>query len=623
MLLETLFMGFRFDMKFIATLLLLVVFGPALFYFLATKKYLLRGVQRILYLLLSIVLIFSFLDFGYYLFFGNEIDVLIFGLLNDGTTEVLSSLLGDMRLIILMLLGIIALLLFRLFFTRYLFVKTDIKKHNSSLKAYMVLLFSIVILAVLARGSVSTFPLSKKTINTIDNSFLSNVVLNPMWHFYYAYRDLKKDNFSTSSQKILKKAKVKSLDDLLTKAGYTANNPLETTSNINPLAKKKPPHVIFVLKEGWSTQVALAQSSQNDVLGAFAKHAKEDYFFQSFFSNAYGTNNSIEALLINSPMKNVSQSSAQSVSFSTSSILPFKRSGYSTLFLSGGSSTWRNHHRFWTTQGFDDYIGRASIEKYFDTKCNNTWGVYDALLFKYLQKTLLERSKNNQPTFTFVLTTNNHPPVELPKEYVSPDFHLEEMGLKSDDTVRYNMLRGYNYQTNALGEFMTWLKHSELKDEVIVVATGDHILKGFGEYFSPSKQYLKYAVPAYFYVPKAYDKLKHISKDIVGSHNDLFPTLYELALSSQKYYNFGTPIMFKVTQNAFGWNEQNRFIFSDGVVDDSMDFYPWDKNNTQRKYLQNVAGVMDDTKRKQITHKHAQTWLQKYILTKEYEEREY
>jgi hypothetical protein len=124
-------------------------------------------------------------------------------------------------------------------------------------------------------------------------------------------------------------------------------------------------------------------------------------------------------------------------------------------------------------------------------------------------------------------------------------------------------------------------------------------------------------------VPKAYDKLKHISKDIVGSHNDLFPTLYELALSSQKYYNFGTPIMFKVAQNAFGWNEQNRFIFSDGVVDDSMDFYPWDKNSTQRKYLQNVAGVMDDTKRKQITHKHAQTWLQKYILTKEYEEKEY
>jgi phosphoglycerol transferase MdoB-like AlkP superfamily enzyme len=476
-------------------------------------------------------------------------------------------------------------------------------------------------LAVLARGSIGTFPLSKKTINTIDNSFLSNVVLNPMWHFYYAYRDLKKDNFSTSSQKILKKAKVKSLDALLAKAGYTNSHPLVITSSPNSISQKKPPHVIFVLKEGWSTQVALSQSSQNDVLGAFAKHAKEDYFFKSFFSNAYGTNNTIEALLINSPMKNLSQSSAQGVPFSTSSILPFKRSGYSTLFLSGGSSTWRNHHRFWTIQGFDDYIGRASIEKYFDTTCDNTWGVYDALLFKYLQKTLLERSQSDKPTFTFVLTTNNHPPVELPKDYISPQFHLEEMGLKNDDTVRYNMLRGYNYQTNALGEFMTWLKDSELKDEVIVVATGDHILKGFGEYFTPSMQYLKYAVPAYFYVPKAYDRLKQVSKDVVGSHNDLFPTLYELALSSQKYYNFGTPIMSKTTQNAFGWNEQNRFIFSDGVVDDSTDFYPWDKNTTQRKYLQNVAGAMDSAKHKQITHKHAQTWLQKYILTKEYEQR--
>jgi len=221
-----------------------------------------------------------------------------------------------------------------------------------------------------------------------------------------------------------------------------------------------------------------------------------------------------------------------------------------------------------------------------------------------------------------VLTTNNHPPVELPENYISPQFHLEEMGLKKDDMVRYNMLRGYNYQTNALGEFMTWLKASPLKDDVIVVATGDHILKGFGDYFTPSMQYLKYAVPAYFYIPKQYDTLQKVSNDVVGSHNDLFPTLYELALSSAKYYNFGTPIMFKTHKNAFGWNEQDRFIFADGVVDDSMHFYLWDTNTTQRKYLQNVASTLDENKRDKIQTKHAQIWLQKYLLTKEYEERE-
>lgn len=135
-------------------------------------------------------------------------------------------------------------------------------------------------------------------------------------------------------------------------------------------------------------------------------------------------------------------------------------------------------------------------------------------------------------------------------------------------------------------------------------------------------QYLKYAVPAYFYIPSQYDKLSTVPNDVVGSHNDLFPTLYELALSSQKYYNFGTPIMHKSPKDAFGWNEQNRFIFADGVVDDSMVFYTWDTNSIQRKHLQNTASSMDDTKRKNIEHKHAQMWLQKYILTKEYEERE-
>jgi len=618
-ILETFRMGFRFDIKFIATILLLFIYIPALLFIYLGKNIFLNIIKKIIFIVLFIIITFSFIDFGYYLFFGNEIDLLFFGIIDDGTSAVIQSLLGDSRLVIILIVATVFLLGYVKYYSTYFSIQVKEKKDFSYIKVYILLFMIIVFMGILARGSFDTFPLRKKTINTIENSFLSNAVLNPMWHMYYAYRDLKRDNFSMSSKKILKKAKVNSIAELLEKSGYSDKNPLKILSQKNKMLEEKPPHIIFVLKEGWSTQIALDQSKENDVFGEFAKHANEDYLFKSFFSNAYGTNNTIEELLLNSPIKGVSQSSAKETAFSFSSILPFKKHGYRTLFLSGGTSTWRNHNRFWIKQGFDKYLGRATIEKYFHTTCDNTWGAYDQLLFKYLQKTLAEGDKSGKPSFTFVLTTNNHPPVDLPEAYKSPKFNLEKIGLDPDDTVRYNMLRGYNYQTNALGEFLTWLKASKLKDKVIVVATGDHVLKGFANYNSSKMQYLKYAVPTYFYVPKQYDTLSKVSKDIVGSHNDIFPTLYELSLSSTEYYNFGTPLMFKDEKNAFGWNEQNCFIFQDGVVDNKMKFFPWKENTTPRKYLQKEASLLKKNKEDRISIKHSQIWLQKYFLTKEYE----
>jgi len=613
-------MAFRFDIKLIATILIIFLYLPGLFFLFFRKSHFLRVERVLLFTLFLILSIFSFIEFGYYLFFGNAIDLLIFGIADDGTVAVISSIIGDWRLILLTFLSLVFLAVMSyLYYKKYRYT-TVISNTTKLAKEYVKAIGIILLLALLARGTLDTFPLSRKIINTNDNAFLNTLVLNPFWHFYYAMRDRDENDFTLTSKKLLKIAKVKSIDELKERAGYTKDNPLKRVTPKNTLLEKKPPHVIFVLCEGWSIHPVLGQSKENNILGEFAKHMKQDYFYTGFFSNAYGTNPTIENLLLNSPIAGISQSRATKISFDYSAVLPFKSKGYSTHFLSGGSSAWRDHNQFWPRQGFDDYTGRSTLEKHFGVHSDNPWGIYDEYLFEYLKESMLAHNKEDKPSFTFVLTTNNHTPVRLPKNFKDPKFNLEKLGYAKDDMLHYNMLRAYHYQVNALGKFLTWLKSSPMKDDVIVVATGDHILKGYDDYFRPKMQYLKYAVSTYLYVPKMYDRLQNTPRDVAGSHEDLFPTLYELALSQASYYNFGVPIMYKKRESSFGWNLQNRFIFANGVVTPDMKMHIWDTSNNERRYVDVNTTALSRERAVRIEKNRNQRLLKKYLLIKEYED---
>jgi hypothetical protein len=131
--------------------------------------------------------------------------------------------------------------------------------------------------------------------------------------------------------------------------------------------------------------------------------------------------------------------------------------------------------------------------------------------------------------------------------------------------------------------------------------------------------YLKYAVLTYFYLPEKYDKLKKIPKNIVGSHNDLFPTLYELALSDVTYYNFGQPINKKTQENAFGWQESGTFIFKEGIVSRDMKLKKWDNTQEYRKYLREDKQDISQYMKESIQKTKQQILLKKYILLQEYE----
>jgi len=606
--------GFRFDIKFTASVVLLLVVTPKLV-FSAFKR---TGFQHAETLVLSALIFLTvtlvFIEYGYCIFFGTTIDQMIFGLFEDDTNAVIQSIVSKWRLVALTVAytGTICALL-------WLARRIDFKRqeHRSAPQFFKTLLIVSALIGC-ARGSLGTFPLSRKTVLVSDNSFINSLALNAPFNLYYAAKDRSKNSFRLTSRQLLKKNGIDNFQDLASLAGYKHLAGFKSTTKNNPFLLDHPPHVIFVLMEGWSTHIALAQGRDNDVLGEFQKHAESDYFFTKFFSNANGTNPSIDNILLNSPITPLSQSKAAKTFFEMSNVLPFKKSGYRTIFISGGNSSWRNHNQFWPRQGFEQYLGRYTIEEKYGVHADNPWGVYDEFLFEYIKDTLTESEKQGRPLFSFALTTNNHPPIRLPKSYHHPGFNLGKFEFDSRNKDKISMLSGFHYQTNELGAFLSWLKSDPvLRDKVIVLATGDHPLRGFYNYSAQALQYLRYSVPVYLYIPEKYDSLSLVPKDISGSHEDLFPTLFELSLSDAEYYSFGTPVGQKRKETAYGWNYKGAYIFENGVSGNKTGLYPWD--NAEKTRLSKKALPLSEAQKKRLQETQYRNLLKKYLLYLQYE----
>jgi len=615
-------LGLRFDLRIIGIVLLLFVYLPYLFLFWLKNDSLYIGwIKFSLSFSLSSIVFLAFIDIGYFVFFGTPIDILIFGLFEDDTLAVIKSGVANPRLILISIIAPIVILALILVFLKYSKTLSLIDSIRIIPQKPWLIIFLLPLLLLAARGSVGTFPLTLKQSSISNNSFINSLTQNAIFHLKYALDNRKENNFNKSSKEILSEAKVKNIDELIDKAGYSSFQPLIRNTAKNNLLEKKPPHVIFVLMEGWSSHIALNDSEDIPVLGSFRKHAKQDYFLPYFFSNQFGTNPSIENILLNTPLTPLSQSSGYKTSFSLSNITPFKKNGYSTTFYSGGYSSWRNHDIFWPKQGFDEYIGRTTIEDKYQLKADNPWGTYDEYVFKYLKEALV---KKENPSFSFVLTTNNHPPVHLPADYIPPKFKVQAMGFKDNTEQKSIALSGYHYQTNALGDFLDWLKKSDLSNDVIVIATGDHPLRGFDDYTGVKKQFLRYGVPAYFYIPEQYDQFKMLPKqeleNFYGSHADIFPTLFELALSETPYYAFGTPVMKKTSDTAYGWNYKDAMILKGGIIDvQNKKLFRWDEKN--KLLLKSKSSEISAEQIKIIKQEKYRKWLKEWLLYEDKEQR--
>jgi phosphoglycerol transferase MdoB-like AlkP superfamily enzyme len=171
----------------------------------------------------------------------------------------------------------------------------------------------------------------------------------------------------------------------------------------------------------------------------------------------------------------------------------------------------------------------------------NEWGIFDEYLYSFIDEQLRTATR---PQFFLVLTTSNHPPFEYPSSYMprKMDFSSEFLSrLTVDADLAKKRFHGFQYANQKMGEFLTKIKKSKLNDQTVVALTGDHsywIAKNVGH----DQEFKRYAVPFYIRLPEAY-KPANVDVQKFGSHEDIFPTLYNLTLSDQTYTKLGQDML--------------------------------------------------------------------------------
>ncbi|MEJ6980184.1 sulfatase-like hydrolase/transferase [Pedobacter sp. P351] len=546
---------------------------------------------------LAITLIILFVDQYYYNYFQTHISVIIFGLADDDSQTVMSSVWTDYPLIRIFLVWLGVLFGFKYFLQRLYSSREFTFKFHPGLKVVsLVLILGLYSFGM--RESFDSTPELSHNDEVSQNKFVDFLAINGIYALKNSYVERKKslniiENEVSSLQSLGYNNPAKAAQDYFSEDSLSAISDSEAFDKLfsrtpkNLILEKNRPNVVFVFMESMSNYNMNFDSEQMNLLGSLRKHFQSDLLFRNFVSSGNITIQSLEYLMVSSPVS-LSQTKYRGTQLPSSVAIPFKNSGYQTNFITGGKVNWRSMDEFAANQRFDVVRGMSHIQAQNKSCKANKWGVYDEYLFDYVFDELSQ--KDNKPKFFFVQTTTNHTPFELPSDYkpskIAINDTLKERLLVTEELAVKN-LNAYQYANNSLGDFLDKIKNSELGKNTIVVMTGDHnnlMLFDFDE----AHQLQQRGVPLYMYIPEKYKPQAAVNTLRFASHKDIFPTIFNLSLSQARYFSIGNNLLDTTTKNEntryFGMNIGSFTSFSENAAvnySSSTASYTWKNKNVK------------------------------------------
>jgi len=551
------FMGWRYD-----TIVASYILAPFLISIILTSLIKIKSITNLFYFLFGIyfflffnvITLLEICDLGFYSYFQDHLNILFFGFFEDDTVAVMKSIWKNYPLEYA-LAGYALYTAFTFWLVKkiFKFISRDSKSimHKGVIKFFLISLTLLVTLFGGARGGYGILVLSPKYADFSKSLFINQTALNGIITFEKAYK-LRRSRSSMD----FNMAKAMGYGDNIHQAfsdylGFDTSptkreeliNLLERKTPQNPAVEDLKPNVIVILMESFGAHWNRYNSDTFNFLGDLDKHFKEDYYFNNFISSDNGTIGSLMVIGTNIPHRAgarfISESRYMQLPLKSAAHIPFEESGYETNFLYGGKLGWRDIGKYFTHQGIKSVEGESHIKESLDLKGRQgtEWGLYDEHFFDHIYKKL---ESTNRPQFLLGLSTSNHPPFEFPNSFSAPELILPEelkKRISREEDLFMERFKAFQYSNFKLAEFINKIKNSKLKDNTIVIVTGDHNFWGFMNY-EKEESFIKYTVPLYIYTPESL-KPSSVDLDKFGSHEDIMTTAYNLALSDKKYLSFG------------------------------------------------------------------------------------
>ncbi|MDR1696255.1 MAG: sulfatase-like hydrolase/transferase [Endomicrobium sp.] len=532
------FLGLRFDISVLAYVNIL----PVLIFtvFLAVKRLSLfkfaAFIIRLYYwFIFSVLVLLTITDFGFFTYFGEHINLLIFEAFADDTKALASTILSDRRFIpALLVFAAASFIFFKLSKNTYKRLSNakcliDSEYWNIFAKIIMVSIVPCVIFLA-ARGTLSMFPLGTFYTQISSNPFINKLAISSA----HSLADALQAKQEQSRNQIILAQKLEIDEQSLNLSEFNKITP------VNKEAELIRPNVVFIILESFGELPLLFDSDNFNVLGELKKHFDEDTVFYNFLAAGRITVHCLESTVLNMPQRpfsmQITQSPAAYRQFSSAAPLPYKNAGYITKAVYGGSLAWRAIDNFFKAQGFDKTFGEGDIKN----ENRHEWGINDAQFFELVLREL--NSEPETPKFIYAMSTGTHPPYETPPGYVPLELNVPEdlkQMMPGEEKYGKKIFESYQFANREAAKFLEAVKNSKLAQNTVIVITGDHGLREVSP-SSDEELFKKYSVPAYIYMP---EKLKkNANTEISVSHTGIMPSLYELSLSSAGYVSAGTSV---------------------------------------------------------------------------------
>lgn len=582
-LVKAFFIGFAYDMLILVyinipviiifTILLLIMHSNKLFFrFINTLKYYYVAAFGIIILIL-------FIDFGFYYFYSEHINIIIFDILDYKLSYLWYISKNEHLLFFILFLSLMLCISSIFFISKYILEKNITNYFSNNIKIRHRILLSLCLIILVFQllnfgANVKSYDdmISSNFSVSIKSHFFIQIALNPVCAVYDTIKSkIKKSNYilEYGYENNIRQAFGDWLNTDI--SNIDKKNPEKSLLKITKYNKNIEliePNVVLIVMESLDSNVMLYNRASFNLLGEFKKHLDEDIVFYNClysYNNSYLSLNEIMLNLIMFPsMKDPDyEYKVPLEKIITFGLNTYKKNGYLTIYV---------YPKIINITRLSNF----KFDIYDSERMNNDEDIFNAI-FKQLKK-------NNSKKFIYALTISNHHPFVLSENYKPLQLNVPD---KLKTKMRYKNLIAYQYSCQKVGEFLTKLKKSKYANNTIVAITGDHGSRG--GIFNSGISINRVTVPLYIYIPKKLmPERQSINTSKIISHIDIMPTLYELSLSKISYYSMGNNILNKnkyiaiaqdysealITDSDFTYKTKKSLCFINKYHNGIMTMYP-------------------------------------------------
>lgn len=546
--------------------------------------------------------LFSFIGFYYYDMFKSKIDIFIFGLKDDDTSAIFSIIFKDYP--IALIVACVAIFsAFCVWLNNKILISPPPKQRESSkstithrkTRIALIIFGNIIFLyayIVGMRGKLTDVAWRPLDYRFSTLSVINEISTNPIMAFSWAHTLYKEE-------RDILPANIDELNALQNEL-FSLWQPLDShISSANP-------HIMLNIMESFGLNaIAFADESHN-FLGALKEHFESDFLFTRFLSSTNNTSRTVSNILSFAQNASIYEGKYRSLKLPLTPIEFYKNLGYKIIAIYSGNSAWYNLGDFLVAQGVDEFIDETTLMAHYpqSKQTKHKFGIADEFAYEYIFEALQNATT---PTLIINITISNHKPYYHAKHKDYSHFFSgipQELDGKITHINVLDFFKTYTYANDEFGKFLTKIKHSKLKDSTIIAATGDHRARELPIDESKERAFA-YSVPFYVFVPQKYRANLHYDKNRLGSHKDIFPTLYALSGSKEAhYFSVGGRDMFAKPRDKrleFGINE-SVFIDESGIYPlGSKQGFSYKRADS---LLNNSAGFDADSKHAEFIDKY-------------------